>query len=344
MLIFFVLLLLFAGNSARGQSSGTCGSSCLFRLCKPDDDATVLAQGAGIILRAPRDASYPYICRKFSDSSLLSTILRTGEAAIQASIGRRPSLIPISKWRPSGLKPRFRKNFFKVAKIPLSQQLFNPLQSVSRTKTAGNQDELLDGRCVILPILSYDFADRLTRKFFRVEKTTPKDCVAFTVRNPDLVVDLTWSLAENLDLMVLGPGGDTGVSVDGERGLKITRKSNKRCVGGRESVIFENASPGNYTVMFSNSGPGTSTRTEMTLPTFARQSVVSRQGGSYPNCETRFPTGNWRMIKKFPSKKRFKRRYELKVTWNGRTVLKKKGKYRVGRREKLGTVTFRIPV
>lgn len=340
MAVFFVLLLLFGVHNAGGLSSGTCGGSCRFRLCNPDKDASVLAKGADIILRAPRDAGYPYIC---SDPGTrpLSVVYMTGEAEVQTSIAGRTSLVPISKWRPSGFKPRIGKTFFKVAEIPLSQQAnSNRLQSITRIKNLGNLDRLLDGQCIILPILSYKYADRVSRKSFRLEETTPQDCVAFTVRSPDLVVDLTWSLAENLDVMIRGPRGDSGVSIDRKKSFRISPDSINRCVGGQKSVIFNNARPGHYTVMYSNIGPG-STLAERTLSTFVTRR--RKRSDTYPNCNTKEPYWPSRKIIKSPSKIRQKRKYELKVTWKGKVILRRSGKYRVGRQEKLGTVSFTIP-
>lgn len=331
MMVLFVLLLLFAVSDTYGRSLGTCGRQCLFRLCKPDDAASILPHGADIILRAPGVAGYPYICRKFSDTRLLSSVTEPGEAEVQTgSISK-----PISGWRPSGLRSRFKKNFFKVNKIPLSQKLYRPLQSISRTEKAGNQDEILDGQCVILPILKYKVIDTKERKISKRKWKTQQDCVAFTVRSSKLIVDVTWSFAANLDLIVTGPSDATGVSINGERGLKVSPKPRGRCVGGQESVVFRRALPGIYTVMLKNSGG--SGRRKGNVERFGEQAVVGDE-----NCSTGYP-GTLRRMMKFPSQITVRPRFELTATLNGRVIFKERGKHNPGKQQNLKKLTFTVP-
>lgn len=322
MVILFVLILVFVASDANGQRQKKCGGKCLFRLCNPDDFTIELPQGSPVILRAPGNAAYPYICRKFSTTQVLSTVLTTGEARVQVS---KRSMIPISRWAPSGLRKRFSSNFFKVGNIPLSLKLQKPVQGIIRTSRDATQDDVINDKCVILPILSYNFADLKLRNFFSANATADVDCVSFVAKTNDLIVDLTWNLARNLDIDVTGPRGETGTSINKERGVAITKL---KCIGGQESVLFKDPLRGLYTIVVSNPG---------SLPKRGTRSILSAQNGTVSIRENDttdclrgdpgdFSWGMRRMMimRRGPKKIRQKTRIEVTVTLNGRRILKKK--------------------
>lgn len=241
--------------------STSCGEKCLFRLCNPTKFTTVLPKGSPVILRAPGQTGYPFICRNFTDQIILSTILNTGEALVQENTcsrqkttQSRPGPIPISRWFPSS-DHSFPSNFFEVGNIPLSLRLHRPVQGIIRTSTDEAQDSIIDNECVILPILSYAVADRMKKAIFPInfKNAVEENCVSFVVKTFDLVIDLTWNEARNLDLKVVGPKGETGVSINKESGVILTEETGNRGIGGQESVVYKNAPRGKYMVEVSGS-------------------------------------------------------------------------------------------
>lgn len=336
MVILFLLILAVVAiktHATVGPSpvlGTTCGAQCLFRLCRPDSITTILPQGSPIILGAPGNAEYPFICRDFSSTTLLSTIVKTGEALVEENTypaqitgQSRPGLIPISNWVPRGLQERFQSNFFQVANIPLSRQALKPVQGISRTSREETQDAVLHNQCIILPILSYDFADRDLKKFFRIDTVAEEDCVSFIVKTFDLIVDLTWNQAQNLDLNVVGPKGQTGTSVNRGRGVIITKASQKRCIGGKESVVFKLALAGRYTVVVTNpASRGTPPRTSRISTAVNGITILSRQL-DFPDCASGDPAG-LRMLRRLPRRITRKLKADLTVTFNGKVIFSKK--------------------
>lgn len=328
------LLLLFLLNQLNGRSTAMCTSQCRFRLCNPDDFPTSLRQGAPIILRAPNDTNYPYICREFSSTRILSTVTETGEAQVQMNgRGRTSFLMPISTWSPYGIKSNISKSFFGVSDIPLSRQLYRPLQGISRTQNIGRRDQLLRNQCIILPILRYTFADTERKNFFEVKSTSKEnDCVSFTVRSPQLIVDLTWNLNRHLELDVTGPTGGNGISFLTSAGVNTSKKRKWKCIGGCETKTFQSAPVGMYTVIVSNPGfkeealvYGTSSTTPKSYAKGAQK--VSRELNDFPDCRIGEPNA-WRLIPSYQPPKVL-----AKATWKGQIIWTEEIDFPLGREE-----------
>lgn len=209
-----------------------CGAQCKFRLCRAAQPITFLQQGIPTFIRAPKVASFPFVCRP---KKRLGKILRTGEAIIRTA--GQPS-IPISKWRPKGLSRKFSKSFFRLADIPFSRDS----QGIVRSTGKGNYYNFLNGVCVILPIQSYEIIKGRKNKTRTISKSSRKDCISFVTETPELIIDLTWSNSEDLDLIVKGPLGSSGRLASGH--------VNSSCRGGQETVIFEDAKSGRYDIVY----------------------------------------------------------------------------------------------
>lgn len=214
------------------SAEAACGNSCKFRLCRPDGSLHNLRpKGGRILLRAPNTSLSPFICRTFPGGRTLGRIRSTGEAII--------SNVRISKWRPNGLSKKFSRKYFKLVNI----LYLGGKQGIGRIQSSGNQEDFLDEKCGILPIISYDIVEN--GKIFRTVSTTDaKDCVSFTTRTTQIVVECTWSSEDDFDLSVKGPkGAKTSANNDN---LVGQCNSNPLVPAGKETVRFDPAKNGKY--------------------------------------------------------------------------------------------------
>lgn len=78
-----------------------------------------------------------------------------------------------------------------------------------KAKSRGNQQRVLDGLCILLPVVRYArlFKKGKVRSVVRT-KGSGRDCVAFRVSVPLLLVELSWVGGDDLDLAVITPRGD----------------------------------------------------------------------------------------------------------------------------------------
>lgn len=246
-LSFAFLLSIFTISSATfvpqpSEDPRPCVPRCRFRFC--DGPPTIL-------LLASQDFSVlPAIC---AGESRLVSVSKTGEARALVKGFLRP-ISTLSAKQP------FSPSFFKI--LPNSQGV-----GIAHETPQADQVRVADGRCFVIPI-----------KRFQVERDflikngvggRRKDCIAFTAELPDVVVELSWSNADDLDLVVVDPRGeelsvfsavetrtgtllaDDGVSACGETSKK-----------GREVSVYRGDIPkGVYTVFakhWENCGRGTS--------------------------------------------------------------------------------------
>lgn len=151
----------------------------------------------------------------------------------------RKPLVPISQFRPSGLRLPFRKNFFQLYKVPF----LNGEQGIGRTRTFGDQRKFTDDLCVVLPIKRWDVlrTDGTVEKI--VNATSTGACVSFKTRQPVIFVELAWDSSDDLDLSVQEPDRDfiNNFTPKSEAGRLSTDKSDMVCGAtpiGRESVVY----------------------------------------------------------------------------------------------------------
>lgn len=162
----------------------SCPNVCRFALCSPES----------ITLGAPDTAVGPTICRRDQN---IEYILETGEARVVQGGSR----IPISQWRPEGLRVPFSRDFFYAIKLPgvprLSGVAFRPPQE--------NQYRFIDDLCIILPIKRYQ--RELNGRLYGVNAGSSNDCLAVSLRVPSVVIELNWFSGDDMDLSVVEPGG-----------------------------------------------------------------------------------------------------------------------------------------
>lgn len=189
----------------------------------------------------------------------VTDVRSTGEAMVAE--GKSMDMVPISKFSPAGLRPQFKKSFFKLFKI----QFVPEEQGIGRKPTRGNQQEFLDDLCVVLPITSYDVM--MGGKTKTINRSRPSDCLSFRTRNPKVLVELSWNSSDDLDLEVTEPDGElvTREAPEGDSG-RLNNDNNVGACGmipaGKEAVIYEQMleiASGDYTATikhFNNCGDG----------------------------------------------------------------------------------------
>lgn len=71
----------------------------------------------------------------------------------------------------------------------------------------GNQNGYLKDLCIVVPILKYEIRTRKGKK--RIVNTVgDKECVSFTARTRDIMVEAQWLSGDDMDLSVREPDGD----------------------------------------------------------------------------------------------------------------------------------------
>lgn len=151
-----------------------------------------------MLLRDHRVASAPFICLPGQD---LGHILVTGEARVTPVRGGG-AFIPISFYRPDGLRPKYPSNYFGLSEIT-----FPPLPgkySISHVPSSGNQFANANDICVQIPILRYELFKR-NGSLKVVNSNDPNDCISYRVRAPKLLIELAWDSSDDLDLVVTEP-------------------------------------------------------------------------------------------------------------------------------------------
>lgn len=67
----------------------------------------------------------------------------------------------------------------------------------------------MDDLCIMLPITRYRVLDVNRTVVRRVETRERIDCISIRVRAPLILVELTWNSADDLDLEVTEPNGES---------------------------------------------------------------------------------------------------------------------------------------
>lgn len=270
---FAILALLFATALAQ------CGSICRFRLCQSVGPVSVKGRILG--LRAPKvPAQGPVICLVGDD---MGFVRKTGEASLELPSGDTL----ISKWKPAGLTKKFSKKFFKAGKVKALGR-----SSPTRGAAKGNQWSFIDEKCVKLPILQYE----IRKPTFKIVNTPggPTDCVSFTTRASQLLIEVTWQSRDDLDLAVTDPNG------------KTLSRFNKKQGDGRFSI--------------DNAAGVCETKQVAVGKEFARWP----QGGFVPK-------GTYKIVlRHFNNCGAGKTKYQIRATLNGALILNKKGKSKKG--------------
>lgn len=198
--IVFVLFLLLASVTAANdlaindsdlgfvarQRGEQCRSKCRFIICRGRQTT---------LLGAPNKPSGPTICRRGQD---IENIVSTNEALISGK-GKRT---PISKWRPEGLRKRFAAKYLFTKPLPGR----GGLSGVVNLPAQANQHEFLDGKCVTIPIESYE--KNVRGKISLVKTTSSKDCLSVQLVAPTIVIEAFWFSGDDMDLSVVEPGGE----------------------------------------------------------------------------------------------------------------------------------------
>lgn len=180
----------FSAGSPSGISRpiSRCGKSCRFRFC---DDSNEL------LLLASQDIAYePSICL---GKDKLVSVGKTGEGLV-AENGSRTA---ISKLKRRAPKQAFSPSFFKILQLADSGT-----EGVGVAHETAQEDQAvaIAGRCVLLPIKRYQIQEDLHVK--NGVGGGRRDCVGLHTFLPSVVVELTWSSGDDLDLIVIDPSGE----------------------------------------------------------------------------------------------------------------------------------------
>lgn len=275
-----------------------CGDFCAFRLCKADENRSLLDEvGPVVLLRDENQARDPFVCRKVITDparflNVSVDVLKTRQAEVHPISERRVSprpFVQISKYRPSGLSPRFPKNYFKLSEI--GRGFFPAVPSglgLSRRKSVGNQEKFVGDLCVKLPVTSYNELNRkgkITRRITNSKKE--EDCISFRTRVPKILIELTWNSPDDFDVTVKEPNRNIVSSKNprSESGARLIKDSNVgECgsnVQGIEQIRWlQNGNPkkGTYTIVvrqFLSCGPPS--KWILTVVVDGRK-ILSRQG------------------------------------------------------------------
>lgn len=174
-----------------------CGEFCRFRQCNFNGNRITLPKASFQILGAPQKSQLPYICLP---GESVGEILRTGEASVRQ--GR--SFVPISRWRPAGLRRNFPAQFLRAFGTP-----FLPHSGVGPSGSNANQYSFLHNQCWILPIRRYQKINLANgRVTGRVDVNGRNQCVAFRSTAPAIQVQLSWDTQDDFDLEIIEPDGD----------------------------------------------------------------------------------------------------------------------------------------
>lgn len=219
----FGLFFLVIVDHAQAQ---VCGKSCTFRLCQTAT-GEIARVGRPILQRPPNFAPLgPTICRRGINMRL---VLKSGEAVVEVGKQRNP----ISQFMPKCLTEKFTKGFFKVSPIGLVKKSI-----IAKGGSRGNQQMFLDV-CIRIPILEYQTlnkAGKVNRRVITKGKST--DCVSFKARNAQLLVELSWTSSDDLELAVVQP--------DGQLSSRFSKKTSQ----GGVFVIDSNAKVKDSDVVF----------------------------------------------------------------------------------------------
>lgn len=108
--------------------------------------------------------------------------------------------VPLSEWRPVGLRIPFQKNFFYTKRIP-----GNDKSGLTFRTPRQNQHKFMNDVCVILPIKEYQRF--VNGKFKKVRIQGSQECLAVVIEVPTVVVELQWFSGDDMDLSVREPKG-----------------------------------------------------------------------------------------------------------------------------------------
>lgn len=205
-----VLACLFSQAKAN-----VCASFCAFRWCDANGLKTFSESNKRtLILRDENTGSIPFVCRRFikepgQDISESVRISKVGQAEVHpfADVRQDPApFVKIAKYRPEGLSPRFRSDYFTLRSIQ-----FPPVpgeKGLARKGSVGNQEEFMDDLCMLLPIKKYNVLADDGTVLREVTTNERNDCIAARVRAPVILIELTWNSDDDFDLEVTEPNGE----------------------------------------------------------------------------------------------------------------------------------------
>lgn len=125
-----------------------------------------------------------------------------GEALVSLQRSGR-GYVPISSYRPPGLRSRYPTDYFKVYTGSMG------VQRITRRHGVGNQYRNVDNLCVTIPIKEYRPTRKSGRVGRRIVTTSAQDCISMRVVASRLQLELTWNNTDDIDISVTEPSGDT---------------------------------------------------------------------------------------------------------------------------------------
>lgn len=165
----FSLITLVLAALIAVAAGGSCGGHCRFTFCGG-------SRGPFELNRRNNDKAFtPAICEK-RGRIIVGYVDRPGEARISVRGNRK---IPISSFKPRGLRQNYSPSVFKAANLPNKKMR----SGISHEVFQQNQIDFLNNKCVIVPLAKYQVLDRHGNVIDNVNSRKPlRDCVAFVTR------------------------------------------------------------------------------------------------------------------------------------------------------------------
>lgn len=153
-----------------------CGETCRFAFCTKDHE---YFYDPHFFFGVPDQAFTPAIC----DPTKHVIVGHVDEAG-EAHVWDHYRFTPISHFHPDGLSQKYTPSFFKTYGIGYGYDL----SGVGHETPQGNQAELLDGKCIVLPLKAYQILDYPSGTVIDNIHPSPdsryEECVAFTIKYP----------------------------------------------------------------------------------------------------------------------------------------------------------------
>ena len=224
----FLIFLFFFAIFAHASTSSSCSDKCLLRLCNTNR-AFIGAANSPV-----QD-----ICS--ASGGVVSSII-----AGEARISRRPfNLVArISDIEYEGVNP-FKASFFRT----IRRRNVTSLVSGEGSREAVQE---LHGFCVVLPVDRWQQGVTMERS----------GCLSFRVAVTKIVIQLSWTTNDDLDLFVVEPDGSEVFFANDSATGKLLRDVNQRScsrsrrIGGTETVVYpmsDNIQNGVYKVFAEHS-------------------------------------------------------------------------------------------
>lgn len=197
------LLLFLSLHLSAFSQPPPCTRFCVYRFCKINGNP--VRQPRRLLLRDAGVGTPPVVCTKQRFGPQLARVIRSGQALVGPPSVDPQNFVPISRWRPTGLSPRFKRTYFKIS--PIIFPTFPGKFGISREASLGNQEEFLDNLCVQVPLTKFVLFNGVDNSTRTVKSRKRTDCVAFLATRALILIELVWNSADDFDVTLMEPSG-----------------------------------------------------------------------------------------------------------------------------------------